>query len=178
MQLFMPFENFSDSAEALDDLRLNKQILECAQIASTAFWLNDCSLGEKLTAQGHAYLPSHEHHQLCIWAAQCPENLRYVVGFGLVCWQENYYRKNTKHNSYNYLCQMLFARDKMKRLSEPSSQPNATTNSKHFSDLHQAYRNELCLRWQNDKTPPTWTKRKPPRFWFTYLLSQVILAVK
>lgn len=40
MQIFLTSNNYNQCAKDLDDLRLNKIIIEAAQIASTAVWMN------------------------------------------------------------------------------------------------------------------------------------------
>lgn len=167
MQIFRPYESLSKSASCLDDSRLNKQILECAQIASTGFWINDCMLGETLTAK-FAYLPSHEHHPICVWSGQNALHMSQVVLYGLLCVNEKHLRKSNafEHKSLSVLVQLLPYVDSMKDLSAPVPQPNVT---KHFSkekDLFEAYRKELTYKWLTDEKVPDWSGTIIPNFFY------------
>lgn len=169
MQLFRIDSSLEVSAVALDDARLNCQIKECAQIASTGFWKNDCGLGEILTSRGFAYLPSHENHPLCIWSGQNHENMRQVIDFGFACAKEKFFRTGNYHKSEMVLKALQPYIFQMKKLAEATQTPNATTNSKHIKNVFIAYQNELTNKWRADKRPPVWTYRCKPSFACKYL---------
>lgn len=58
MQTFLPFEKFWDAAQALDNKRLNKQILECYQILKVL-----CSGNPKAAWRNHPAVLMWEGHE-------------------------------------------------------------------------------------------------------------------
>lgn len=161
MQLFIPSEYMSVSAAFLDDRRLNKQIVECAQIASTAIWINNCGFGEYLTSIDVAYLPTHEHHPLCRWAAENIHNILYCCELGLFCAWEYGNRFDKVHNTFIKLLRLMshikFTSEAINNTKPKSPQPNCTTNHKHITNINESYRKELELKWKTDKIQPKWT---------------------
>jgi hypothetical protein len=166
MQIFLTNPDFSQCAKDLDDKRLNKIIVESAQIASTALWINRCDIAETLYSQGEIYLPTHEHHLLCRWASENYNNFLFVIYYASSLCREYTYRFNKKHKTEriigNLFC-ILF--DEFINYEEKSLMPNCTTNHKHIENIYEAYKSELTLKWNNDKIVPKWTGRNKPKFY-------------
>ena len=170
MQIFLSSQEVHICARNLDDLRLNKQVIEACQIASTAAWKLDCAFGESLTAQKIAYLPTHEKHPLVLWASENYSNLTAIIHFGLACSDEYYKRFDKIHktmkNLHNFWLKLLLRLDfDSKMIESINLMPNCTINHKHIQNTHKAYQQELILKWKNDKKPPKWTNRCVPEFW-------------
>lgn len=150
MQIFATHSDPIYCALVLDDKRLNKQVLECAQILSTIF----------PTAPG-AYKPTHAHHPITKWARR---NASWVYRYALACVAEVAHRTGHVHK-----CFPAF----LARLSAPSARtPRSFVNVARRRDLgldftlvpnvHLAYRAYLAHRWHTDKRPPRWTNRERP----------------
>lgn len=167
MQIFLTDKSYEKCAIHLDDKRLNKIIIESAQIASTSLWINDCSLAETLYSEGKIYLPSHEHHPLCKWCADHGDNFVCVVSYSYVFCEEYEYRFGKPHatkKKLHYL--MTCGYPENITVFQPKIQmPNCTTNNKHIDDIYLAYQKELCYKWDNDKVIPKWTRREKP-IWY------------
>lgn len=161
MQIFYSDPSFIQCAIDLDDSRLRKQILEFAQICSTTLWIENCDIAETLYAQGKIYLPCHEHHPI---VKNCKYNFYTCLKFAFICYNEHLYRKGNVHKSVAVLKNLLdyvYLFDKY----EHKEFQNNTTNHKHIKNLHEAYKKELILKWNNDKLLPVWTKRNKPIFY-------------
>ena len=168
MQLFIPYQSYEQSAQALDDKRLNKQIIEAAQIASTAFWINNCQKAEFLTSPlrtNPIYFPTHEHRLLCRWASENKENFLHVVHLGFACAIEYEFRFKKFHKTLITLGRLFAYYHNIKFKNYPSPQPNCTTNHRYVEDTNEAYQRELNLKWFYDISFPTWTKRDVPKFY-------------
>jgi len=165
MQIFLPSDNLHECAKALDDKRLNKIIVESAQIASTAIWINDCDLAETLVNENKIYLPTHEYHPLCKWASHSYLNYNFTTNYCLFLCMEysmRFHKKHTTFSKWPFLSMVLPTVFKDFNQTNPI---NATTNHKHITDIYEAYRLELLYKWKTQKTKPVWTNRKQPE-WF------------
>jgi hypothetical protein len=165
LQIFLPDKDFNKCAEYLDDKRLNKIIVEAAQILSTALWVNNCDIAETMYAEGKIYLPSHEFHPLVKWAASHNLNFMQVNGYLISLVDEYYYRFNKIHKCSDMYYTFCILQKHIKNTGDYCRQPNCTTHHKHIKDIFLAYREELCYKWNNDKVKPKWTHRDIPWFY-------------
>jgi len=152
MQIFVISDDYKECALYLDDRRLNKQIIECCQILSTALWIENCDLAETLYSEDKIYLPTHENHPICRNTKYFYNNLLKYTFECIVEWK---YRFNKIHGCNKYLTNLKTYDIFNKYTAQPFI--NATTNHKHIDNLHEAYKQELQLKWKNSK--PKWTKR-------------------
>ena len=156
MQLFITSPDPFLCANYLDDKRLNKQIIECIQILSTALWMRDCNIAETLYSKGKIYLPTHENHPIC-------KNAKYhyldILRFTGACTYEYLCRFYKNHKCLYYLIILYdyFYLFEEKYPHKPFL--NCTTNHKHISDVYKAYKAELHLKWSTDKVQPKWSNR-------------------
>lgn len=161
MQLFISDPNYRQCAINLDDRRLNKQIIEGIQILSTAIWIEDCGFAEISYSQGLIYLPSHEKHPIV-------KNVKYhfyeACNFIAACTMEYWARFNKVHGCRKYLSPLLLHSNLFNKYNyKPFI--NATTNHKHIENVYEAYRKELCYKWNVlDKKEPKFTKRAMPEW--------------
>lgn len=158
MQIFRPCYSWVESAMALDDLRLGKQILECAQILSTAThaqfpgW-DDLNM---------LYKPTHARHPLTIWAGSSRENFRQCLqayAIFSIEWQD----RREKWHGASHLHFILDRAADLFQCGEYKEQPNCTS----FKDmpLPDAYRRCLAEKWDADTVsgrPPKWTGHNRP----------------
>ena len=171
MNIFLPFENdVKASVECLDNARLNKQILECYQLLTSAIKEKN---GEK--PNGWYKHPVYVFYR---------DNIPFLAYYGWKCCQEYQYRFTRYHNLYDYFMNRvyeLFIEYKNKIIPQPpytpyymegsKGQPNYIRTTTGVSELFQA---KLCKKWEQDKIKskgarPTWTNREPPYFYKKYL---------
>lgn len=140
-------------AVALDDLRLNKMILETAQLLSTAMRMQGYS-------SDTIYKSTHVNHPCAVWARTNASNYMWLLVYLSHLLYEKNYRTGKTHKTnsiYSELCNGT-------QLMPPGNLtpwPNCTPN-KHISDIHEAYCVTLTDKWANDKRPPKWTNRARP----------------
>jgi len=158
MQIFWPENSYTLSAQALDDKRLNKQIVELGQILSTAIWIEDCNIAETLYAKGEIYLPAYENHPV---VKDCKHYYYKAVAYQAYLCMEYTCRYRKQHSLHvtNVFYQKLYS-----LFIHHSERPfqNYTTNHKHIKDVNEAYRQCLIAKWKSDKNPPKWTRRNIP----------------
>lgn len=160
MNIFLPYEHdIEKSVMSLDDLRLNKQILECDQLV-----LN--SLKERAGVQIKWYKnhPIYVHYKY---------NISFLLVYGYRCCVEYQHRFNKKHAlTDKFIYSMLAMRVDEEHLEytpfymEGSmGQPNYIRTTTEVSELYQA---KLCAKWDKDKMKgrtPKWTNREIPAFY-------------
>lgn len=157
-----PFE----CARALDDKRLNKMILETAQLLSTAIRLKP-ELFPNLTEvdQSALYRPTHAGHGVSIWVRESYVNFDWTHALLYELLAEYTFRTEKLHGCGKIIdilgptivFQPLktfcnFARNKSLNL-DFTSRP-----------VHEAYKLYLNVRWDNDIREPKWTKRGMPEW--------------
>lgn len=153
MNIFLPYENPTLSAQALDDKRLLKQILETRQILKVA----------KGESEGYKNHPITKHY------IEYPE---FLIYYGYCCCCSEYkYRFHKEHAYYNYFKEEYFNIDKEKLFWIPfyaagaKNSPNCVRTTENVSEL---YHNKLCEKWREDTAkgrPPKWTNREIPIFY-------------
>lgn len=167
MNIFMPYRDMRDSVKALDDVRLNKQILECYQILRVA-------LGQ---STGYANHPITKHY------IQYPDFLR---AYGHQCCQE-YLMRFHKNNVYAQyfldqlkLCEAFSENSNMTPglwryvnktpliyVEFPKTDPRCIREHDEEKVL-KLYQRKLSKKWDNDTNKgraPRWTDREEPKFW-------------
>lgn len=162
MNIFVTSAFSRASAEALDDVRLRKMILETAQMAATA-------LRERFGIESQ-YKTTHKNHPCNKWAREATYNLHWLIVHGLDLSIEYTYRFGKTHKSSLVLHEQweLFSRivyDEMKIFEEMTPFQNSARNDR-FDFTHlpvpDSYRCYLNAKWTADKKPPKWTRRGPP----------------
>lgn len=155
MQIFVTSYDIILCAHALDNIRLNKQIVEAAQLLSNFMWYHNI--------KNAPYKPAFMNHPITQWSCN-PENIHWLFYFFYYCIGEYEWRWDKKiHKCSNYLS--LFNNIR------PIEWPHIIYygqfhNGSFFKDLPvvEAYQLTLKAKWQMDKRTPRWTKRNMP-FW-------------
>lgn len=161
MNIFLPYENdIQKSVQSLDDLRLNKQILECYQLLSNAI---KEQAGEEVT--GYKNHPIYVHYK---------KDIPFMVYYGTLacleyCWRFD--KMHSLHNYFNYFNMFCLRYDitidyTPFYMEGSKGQPNYIRTTDNVSELYQK---KLIAKWQNDKKPPKWTNREVPSFYQEYL---------
>lgn len=142
-----------ECAKALDDLRLNKMIIETAQLLSTA--MRECGY-----TGNDIYKTSHKNHPCAVWARQTSENYKWLLLYMSDLVEERMNRTGKSHKSYQ-IFNTLCGGPKLVPQGPLTPWPNCTPN-KHITDIHDAYKVTMRDKWANDKRPPKWTKTGKP----------------
>jgi len=174
MQIFLPYDDFIKSAQAIDDRRLNTQITELAQIMSTVIWIQDCDKAETLYSQELIYLPTHENHPIVKWVCEDKKHVHFCIRYLYWLLWEYHMRFDVSHKVERPIFNILLFHFRIIQeqldyiaLRVYEYAQNFTTNHKHIDEPFKAYRKELNLKWNNDIMKgnyPKWTKRKEPEF--------------
>lgn len=154
MNIFATSADPAEAARALDDLRLNKMIVESCQILSTVL---------HRTARGSPglYKPAYLNHPVVLWAAADPRHYAWLCRHLRALLRERAFRRQPPHKSARLLpllCRHAHARRR------PAEFCNCTPHPE-LADVHAAYRLTLMEKWRQDRRPPRWTRRGPPAFW-------------
>lgn len=158
MNIFLPYENnIKKSVQALDDRRLNKQILECKQLLTLA--VSEYNK-EDISKRGYRNHPIYVHYK---------HNLEFLSLYGYYCCLEYSYRFKKKHSIHDYFNDKRIKYNRLQMFcfyvpfymegSKGSNNCIRTT-----SNVSKLYQNKLINKWDNDKNPK-WTNRNIPEFY-------------
>lgn len=157
-------------AEALDDKRLNKMILESAQILCTIV--------------GGEYKPTHENHPATLWAKASSSNALWLFAHAIYMCDE-YSKRTAKVHACRAVIEETFKRlyslpDTRKDQSDDSKEkyfPKDWVNVTGIEDMDtfNAYRTLLNNKWDDDKIVPVWTNRKPPK-WIRWRFTKEVVS--
>lgn len=171
MNIFLSQDNVVDSVKDLDDLRLQKQLVECYQLLTLAI---------KEQQEGHEVKAGHYHHPVYLFYK---DNMHFLAYYGWQCCVEYCLRFDKTHSltkyfndTMVYLDMYRFDREKyISVLCVPQytpyymegskGQPNYIRTTDNVSALFQQ---KLINKWNNDKAkgrPPKWTNRQVPEFY-------------
>ena len=136
-------------AQALDDKRVVKMVLETGQIISSA---------RHLLGMGAVYRPTHLSHHCVLWAAADHAHLLWTFQLLRALSAEYTFRYGREHLTWT----------KYRGVAPPDSpvMPRYFVNVTRYpalNDVHQAYRLHLIDKW--NRSEPRWTKRDRPD-WF------------
>jgi len=152
MNLFMPYFSIEASVRSLDNIRLNKQILECYQILRVA-------LGE---SEGYKNHPIIKHY------SQYPG---FVAKYGWHCCTEYNFRTNKHHKYEDYFYSIRWSSpdEEVKLLFAKYSKDDPRCIREYNTDkVLELFKWSLSNKWDEDlkkNRTPTWTKRNIPSFY-------------
>lgn len=169
MNIFLPYEyDIIKSVECLDDLRLNKQILEVHQLLQNA-----------IKEEHGEEIKGYKNHPVYVFYKN---NIPFLVYYGLCCGIEYCERFNKTHFLYTSIvgfCELFLDKVQFLTYKEPKyisyymegsiKDPTHIRTTENVSELFQA---KLCKKWDSDKAkgrPPRWTNRDVPEFYQQWL---------
>ena len=156
MNIFVSSFNAKESAQALDDKRLIKMILETAQILSTNITLAGLREGP--------YRITHKNHPSTVWARTSHDNYLWLCGHFVHLCNEYTSRFYKIHKCEQYMDLFYNCSTDLAYPQEgPTTFPNCTV-FKEIKETTKAYRLYLNHKWKNDKRPPKWTNSTPPEW--------------
>lgn len=142
------------SAKFLDTKRVNKMILESAQMLSTAARIHGY--------EGKVYKITHKNHPSNVWARETRANYQWLLAHLKALAEEYYLRRGKWHKSYTELFESLSEASEVIPIGKLTPFANCATNKafgvsyKHVDDTFEAYRLYLKKRWKTDKREPVW----------------------
>jgi len=144
------------SAQALDDVRLNKMIVESAQLLSTALRI-------KGVDDPVLYRISHSHHPCCHWVRRNRSNFDWLVAHARAMLNERWWRGSGTQHKTDPVIRSCAANS----LAIPEAPLEPFHNSSLFKDnpdVCQAYRDTMNHKWDHDVIRVTWKRRGPPQW--------------
>lgn len=154
MNIFVVSPDTWECAKALDDLRLNKMIIETAQLLSTAMWERGYK-GE----HGTIYKSTHVNHPCAVWARETEANYRWLLLYMSDLVEHRTERTGKDHKSYQIFNTLCYG-PKLMPKGELTPFVNCSTYKDH--GVFDAYKLTLIDKWAKDKRPPTWTNHVKP----------------
>lgn len=161
MNIFATSPDPIQSAQALDDLRLNKMIVESCQILSTALYI---------TGRGTSdlYRPAYTSHPVVLWTAGDPRHYGWLFRHLEALFNERSFRTGKlEHRSLRVVPTLS---GHVETSVAPATFENCTPY-KSIENVHLAYRMTLRDKWDHDFRRPCWAKRGPPEFLFQSRIS-------
>lgn len=157
MNLFVTSPDPAACAQALDDRRLVKAVLETAQLLSTAGY--------------GSYRPTHVNHPVTKWVCATPVNTVWTYRHLCDLAAEYGWRYSNKTHASMYavdierLTELALSIGAAAPASWQNSARNATLNL-DFTHLpvFEAYRAYLSAKWRADGAKARWTNRQPPEW--------------
>lgn len=160
MNIFLSQDTVADSVKDLDDLRLQKQLVECYQFLTLAI---------KEQQEGHEVKAGHYRHPVYLFYKDNPSFLCY---YGRKCCIEYEYRFDKEHalkdkfRLIHIIYDLQFEPAYTPYYMEGSiKDPNHIRTTENVSALFQQ---KLINKWNNDKAKgrtPKWTNRQVPEFY-------------
>jgi len=152
---------YTSCAKDLCDLRLNKMILETAQLLSTAYRHLFGDLDD-------LYKVTHVNHPCSIWARKNVNNYAWLYEYWYLLVQERQKRFNKSHLSYDKLKFLLLPPEATIIIynNEPITFDFNCSNIHPSTNVYMDYRKCLIQKWLTDKREPKWTNSSKPE-WLT-----------
>lgn len=162
MNVFAVSKHPRKCARALDDLRLNKMMLETAQILCTVINIQE-------RAGVTPYRSSHVGNAIIKWAQSDPQNWSWLWNLGDQYGEEITHRTGKSHASHRVIRGLVRRWPWLKPM--PDKPIEFINRARHqgldldFTDMdnvHKAYRAYLNARWDLAERKPKWTNRGAP----------------
>jgi hypothetical protein len=176
------------SAAGLDDKRVNKMVLESAQMLSTAIHLVDSeqiSIFKVFTPKGkkrklalhrkygRVYMPTHANHPCNVWTRKNRTNYNWLVNHFDGLLRTYTIRSGKTHacstmlNTFKSAAELFDESETKIEFVNCAARDDMGINFKHVTPVTEAYRQYLNARFPNDKLKPKWTNQIKLH-WITY----------
>lgn len=166
MNIFVTDIDPVKSAQALDDKRVIKMVLESAQMLCTALHLNGASHLAK-------YKKTHQNHPSNVWVRETRSNYEWLLNhFKALC--DEYTLRNNKIHATSLLYNDLAAgiqfikAGPLTPFANCAARKDMNMDYKHYKNVYVAYRMYLLNRWDKDKKRPQWNRKNlnPAPYWY------------
>lgn len=157
MNIFATYDSPIDSALALDDIRMNKMIVESAQMLSTALAFN---------AFFHAdlYKPCYENHPCTVWTRKSRKNFLWLCNHAMAMCAIFRMINGYSHKTERVID--LASKNSIKVREGELTEFADCTTFKHRTDIPVIDRYKLFMneKWDNDVIKLTFKRRSIPSF--------------
>jgi hypothetical protein len=162
MNIFVTDRCPAISAQALDDLRLNKMILESGQMLASALAEHGCPQSElPLRKDGTPFKArGWGSHPCTKWVKYSRENYEWLVAHTRALIIEKYRRTGVLHSMHRNMPRFDYGTKYMPLLG-PSEFANCSL-FKDELDVTEAYKKTMNSKWKADKRSPKWTNALMP----------------
>lgn len=177
MNIFATDPDPRKAADALDDKRIVKMIVESAQMLSTAIhemspkvWQFLLSESQDIaTYQGYKtiYFPTHVNHPCNVWVRETVDNFSWLYSHAsrmLAIYTDRYERRHASATCINIAGEHwdILPTGGLTPFANAARRKDMDIDFTHIEDTHEAYRLYLKARWARDKRIPTWEGRGLP----------------
>lgn len=154
MNIFFTSNDPKECAQHLDDKRLNKMIIESAQMLSTAIDRHGgCA----------PYRVAWKKHPCTLWTGDTRSNYEWHLALLLEMSNEYTFRYGKIHKSYSATYDVLESQKNLVQEGPLTSFPNCSLR-KDIDDVIKAYKLGFIIKWSKDKIRPRWTNRNIPNW--------------
>jgi hypothetical protein len=163
MNIFLVSNSPDECAQALDDLRLNKMILETGQMLCTAYRHYAKQYGWPAEFPG-IYKETHKNHPCNVWLRENINNYKWTLHLFENLAVEKQLRSGKLHLTYSKLIAPLCAVPHRFNYTEPKFTFDCSNTQAKLSSVFANYKLCLTTKWNLDKRPPTWANRGFPEW--------------
>lgn len=159
MNIFHTSDDPRECALALDDLRVNKMIIETAQLLCTALRLAGVE-------DDRLYRVTHQNHPSAIWVRESRSNFDWTVQHGIAL-ADAY--TDIREREHATLGTLLRCRDYCEVIRPGALTPFANCSMIKSEKIPtvRSYQLTMDIKWEFDVRKPTWIGRGPPT-WSKY----------
>lgn len=162
------------SAKNLDDLRVNKMIIESASLLANAIAFHggkESDLPISKISQKPFKTKAWQSHPSCIWVKQNEANYNWLLNHTIALIEEIKNRKGTSHCMINNISILT---NSASFLPKGDITPFANcTPYKQIDDPLLAYRMAMVYKWEHDAKIPLWTNSTRPDWYNEDMVSLV-----
>jgi hypothetical protein len=161
----IPFPEQRKTAKFIDNVRLNKFIVEFEQMLNVAMAKHGASSDKDLLVRvnGKAFgVKGHANHPCTVWVGKNRSNFLHMVRSLLEFYNEHIRRGGKGHANVkeNILRATRFAKNipqgKLTPFANCAAHSDLGISFKHLTDTHKAYKLYIQERWKIDKKEPKW----------------------
>lgn len=155
MNIFATDRDPAIAAHNLDDKRVNKMIIETAQLLSSAIRFYGVNEGYKIT---------HFNHPCAVWTRASRSHFNWLVLHGLALGRVYTKAYGKSHASIEIIHECKWHADVIPD-NDWKDWPNCTDDKLTNDDIITIYRNYMNRKWDNDSFVLTW-KNRPMPTWY------------
>lgn len=173
MNIFSTDNDPIQSAIALDDIRVNKMIIESASLLANAIAFHGGSSSDLPIAKtsGQPFrTTAWQNHPSCLWVKESRANYEWLLEHMNALISQLLYRKGTNHSM---ISNVHIIQNGAKFIPLGASTPFANcTPYKSIEDTIRAYKLTMVYKWEHDAKIPVWTKVGAPAWYDASLIQE------
>lgn len=165
MNIFVTDKDPIISAQNLDDLRLNKMIIESASLLANAIAAHgggQSDLPISKTSGAPFKTKAWQNHPSCLWVKESRVNYEWLLKHLISLIEELEYRTGTVHSMKNNI---QIISDGARFIPPSDGTPFANCTPYRQIETINAYKLTLIYKWEHDGKAPKWTKRSSPSWY-------------